>query len=417
MAARTSKNNILAGLFLIIALALFVATVITLSSLGDALNDKKSYVVGFSLYDGAEGLEKGAPVKLGGKRVGRVTDSQIIFKPGTQEPIGVDVEIDIRADIAMYEDAVVQLAKPLLGSNSALNIVSVAGLAKLDPTYTGGTGTLEDGERLVGRLGAPGFVSQADYQKIQNIIGRVDGITADIQPQVKPIMEDARASVANIRTVTDDAAKRWPKWGDKVDQTFADFEPIVQSVKDFVGKAQSVINRNEQPINDIVDNVRELTVKAKGEAYEELMSALRRGREGIESFASSNKQMDELLASKVPEIKDLIASANLAAQQLKLATVEIRSAPWRLLYQPTKKELETELLYNSVRSYSMAIAELNAASQSLESVAARTKAVTDAGGTPQIDQKTVDELTARLRSAFERYQQEEKAFLDRWIKQ
>jgi ABC-type transporter Mla subunit MlaD len=417
MAARASKNNILAGLFLLICLGLFVATVIILSSLGDALSAKNSFVVAFSLYDGAEGLEKGAPVKLGGKRIGRVTGSNFIFKEGTREPVGIDVAISVRADIDLYEDAVVQLAKPLLGSNSAVNIVAVTGLARQDPDYKGGAAALPKGGRLIGRLGAPGFLSQADYQKIQDIVGRVDKITADIEPQVKPIMDDARAAVGNVRTITDDAAKRWPLWGDKVDKTFADFEPIVANVKDFVAKAQASIDRNAKPFDEIIENIRQLSAKAKGEGYDEVLAAVRRGREGLESFAHAARQVDDLLTTKSPEIADMITSGNLAAQQLKLATVEIRAAPWRLLYQPNKKELENELLYNSVRAYSVAIAELHGASESLEAVSARIQAAGGDGAYSKIDQKTLDELNARLRNAFEKYKQEEKAFLDRWVKQ
>lgn len=421
MAARASKNNILAGIFVLVSIGLFVATVIILSALGDSFQPKTPYVVGFSLEDGAEGLEKGAPVKLGGKQVGRVTKSGLAFKDAnSKEPTGIDVEIQVRSDIELREDAIIQLNKPLLGTNSSLNIIAVTGLKAEDETYTGGTAPVSAGGRLVGRLGAPGFISRSDYRKVQNVIARIDKISADIEPQVKPIMDDARATAANVRSVTDDAAKRWPVWGNKVDQTFADFEPIVASVKDFVAKAQGVIDRNTKPFEEIIENVRELTAKAKGEGYDEFMNAVRRGREGLDSFARSAQAVDELLVTKVPEIKDMITSGNLAAQQLKLATVEIRSAPWRLLYQPNKKELENELLYNSVRAYSMAVAELHAASQALDAVSARAaggaagEAGSGAGVVLSADE--LDALKTRLKTAFDRYQAEEKEFLERWVK-
>ena len=37
------------------------------------------------------------------------------------------------------------------------------------------------------------------------------------------------------------------------------------------------------------------------------------------------------------------------------------------------------------------------------------------GGTP-VDQKSLDAMTAKLRETFERYQEREKAFMDRWMK-
>lgn len=415
MAARASKNNVLAGIFLIASLGLFVATVIILSALGDSFQPKSKYIVAFSLEDGAEGLEGGAPVKLGGKQVGRVLTSGLAFKPGTKEPIGIDVQIQVRSDIELHEDAIIQLNKPLLGTNSSLNIIAVTGLKREDDTYTGGTQVVAEGARLTGRLGAPGFIARSDYKKVQNVIARIDQISAEIQPQVKPIVDDARAAVGNVRSMTDDAAKRWPVWGDKVDKTFADFEPIVANVKDFVAKAQGVMDRNAKPIDEIVANVRELSAKAKGEGYDEFLNAIRRGREGLDSFARSAQAVDELLATKVPEIREMITNGNLAAQQLKLTTIEVRSAPWRLLYQPNKKELENELLYNSVRAYSMAVAELHAASQALDAVSARAEA-SGGGGGVALSTDELDALKSRLKSAFDRYQTQEKEFLERWVK-
>ncbi|MBS0537017.1 MAG: hypothetical protein JSR72_23410, partial [Proteobacteria bacterium] len=110
-------------------------------------------------------------------------------------------------------------------------------------------------------------------------------------------------------------------------------------------------------------------------------------------------------------------SATIAAQQLKLATTEIRAAPWRLLYQPTKKELENELLYNSVRQYASSVTELRSAAEALQSVtelnASAAKNGSDSG---RVNQATLDNLTAKLKASFDQYQQQERSFLERWVK-
>ncbi len=422
MASRTSKNTVLAGTFLLLALAAFVTVVIVLGNLTEVLANNTRYNVVFSLEDGAEGLERGSVVKLGGTRIGRVLKSSLLKQDSTNDPVGVIVQIEIRSDLAIYEDAIVQLAKPLLGSNSSLNIVAVHGLGEDDPTYSGGTSKLEEGGRLVGRVGAPGFLARNDYRRIQTIIGDVSQITSGIRPRIEPIMDKAELAVNDVRSITRDAAERWPKWGEKIDRATDQIDPIVAQSKavldqgrQFLAAAQDVVSRNGQSFDEIVESVRVLTRNARGEAYDEFLAAIRRGREGLESFASANKQADELMLTNSAAITDMIASANLAAQQLKLTTVEVRAAPWRLLYQPTKKELENELLYNSVRTYSMAVAELHAASQALQSVSARASA--SGGGLNTLDAEVVDRLTKQLQDAFDRYQRQEKAFVDRWIKQ
>lgn len=418
MARRTSKNTILAGGFLLVALAAFVAVVIVLGNLADTLGGKKTYEVLFSLEDGAEGLDRGSVVKLGGTKVGKVLSSELLKAEGSDDPIGVLVKIEVRADLALYEDTIVQLAKPLLGSNSSLNIVSVHGLKEEMSEYAGGTARLEEGGRMIGGLGAPGFLSRSDYRRLQNIISDVSDITSGVRPRIDPIMDEAELAVRDVRSITKDAAERWPRWGDRIDRATEQIDPIVEQVKgvldqgrQFLTSAQDVLDRNKQSFDEIVENVRVLTRNARGEAYDEFMAAIRRGREGLDSFASAAKQADELLLTNSAALTDTVANANLAAQQLKLTTIEVRAAPWRLLYQPTTKELENELLYNSVRTYSMAVADLHAASQALNSVSSRATA----GG--PVDAQTVDTLTRQLQEAFDRYQRQEKAFIERWIKE
>ncbi|MBX3385748.1 MAG: hypothetical protein KF768_04175 [Phycisphaeraceae bacterium] len=419
MASRTSKNTVLAGAFLLIALVAFVAVVIVLGDMSDSWERRRHYEVLFSLEDGAEGLDRGSVVKLGGTKVGTVVSSGLLKKEGTQEPIGVLVKIQVRADIDLYEDAIIQLAKPLLGSNSSINIVAVRGLGEDDPAYDGGTAKLEEGGRMTGTLGAPGFLSRSDYRKLQNIIADVNSITSSVKPRVDPIMEEVQGAVSDVRSITRDAAGRWPTWGERIDRATAEIDPIVGEVKtvleqgrQFLASAQEVLDRNRAGFDEIVENVRVLTKNARGEAYDEVLAAIRRGREGLDSFASAAKQVDELLMTNAPALTDTIANANLAAQQLKLTTVEVRAAPWRLLYQPTKKELENELLFNSVRTYSMAVADLHAATQALNAVSARASVSPGA-----VDTATVDTLTRQLQDAFDRYQKHERQFIDRWIKQ
>jgi ABC-type transporter Mla subunit MlaD len=118
---RGPKNNVLAGLFLISGLALALAIFFILSDAWERLTiPTNRYHVRFTLADGADGLIKGAPVKVGGERVGQVVGWKFITTPDGR-PEGVDVEVQVRAEITLYEDARAMLMLPLLGSNSSIN--------------------------------------------------------------------------------------------------------------------------------------------------------------------------------------------------------------------------------------------------------------------------------------------------------
>ncbi len=422
---RSTRNNVLAGLFVLLTLALGVFIVIIVSNVWGRLGVKTQYVVSFTLLDGAEGLDKGSLVKVGGKHVGHVTQTDFAYDDVTGEPVGIDVRIDVDPKVRLYEDADVQLLRPLLGTSSTINISPLPAFRPAGLVPAGPPRVLPEGGRLYGRLGAPGFLSPGDYAKIQEIIDRVNNIVVEVEPRVGPLMDHATASAENIRVITDDARLKWEGWGKSGDAVMARVETasaripeIVESVergvqqgRDFVSSAQAVLDDNRPKIDEAIEYVRELTRKAQGEGYDRVMAALESGRQGLESFAAAAARADELITSKGPELGEMITAGMLATQQLKLTTVEVRAAPWRLLYQPTRKELENELLYNSVRAYSESVSQLRAASEALNATAQRAS---EPGG-DRIDQATLDRLTQRLKTSFEQYQKAEESFMNRWV--
>ena len=90
--------------------------------------------------------------------------------------------------------------------------------------------------------------------------------------------------------------------------------------------------------------------------------------------------------------------------------IEVRQAPWKILAAPTgRKELENEVLYDSVRAYATAVSDLRAAAASLDEMTQDgTRALSD------LDRQTIQELNKELGGAFERYEKAEREFLKRW---
>src|SRR6185295_13745124 len=124
----------------------------------------------------------------------------------------------------------------------------------------------------------------------------------------------------------------------------------------------------------------------------------------LEKFSATLERVNTVAADATPTIRNMLANANLAAEQIKLVAVEVRSQPWRLLVQPDKRELETELLYDAARSYAEAATNLKTLSDSLQSVSA-------AGA----NKEAVAALTTQLTESMGRFRKAEEAFLDRLI--
>lgn len=441
--ARSSRNSVLAGLFVIVSIVLGVAVVIVLAGIGDALRSKTEYQVDFSLLDGADGLEPGSPVKVGGQRVGSVISWTFYHTEAgagvNQEarlvPVGVRVAVEVDSSITLYEDAEVFLIRPLLGGNSQINIPSVGNGTQLPEGYVvqGSSALLEPGERLLGALGPPAFIAQSDYRRFQRILDNA----AKISDEISHAVPEARETVASARRIVTQFEEASPGWREDVDATLKNaraaaekWPEIADGVKNGVEEGRRLIATGQE----MVDNTREpwrLTIEAwqrtaesfdrtaiwiRDDVQPRVVTLLDKASEGTASYVRAGQDAERLVAESVPSLRDMIADAAIAAHQLKMTTAEVRASPWRLLYQPTTKELENELLYNSVRAYSDAVGRLKTASEALEAASARNESIRASGGSgAEAGLSDTDALVTRLKEAFENYKVQEEQFFKRWV--
>jgi ABC-type transporter Mla subunit MlaD len=433
---RGPKNNVLAGVFLIASLALALTIFFILSSAWERLTVPTTrYIVRFTLGEGAEGLDTGAPVKIGGERVGRVVRWRFHNTPDGR-PEGVNVEIEVRSNIKLYEDAVPMLMLPLLGSNSSINFPDVGdGTKVVSPQH--GDPLLTSLEELDGHRAPPAFLAQAGYgpqqaMQVQKIISdaaettdRLSKITQKVETELDPTFEQIRKFTGTANNLTIDATASWKEWKELVGSALKQLEEGskklsamiddgragVSEAREVISGAQTMLDENRPKVSAAVDDVAQLTRKLNTDTYGALMETLQKGDKSVGEFVEALDRVNALIGRRAPDLETTLANARLASDQLKLTLTEVRQAPWKLLNKPTgRKDLENEVLYDSVRAYATAVADLRAAAASLESMSVGAGA-----GTPsEIDRRTIQEITADLKTAFERYQKAEKDFLARW---
>jgi ABC-type transporter Mla subunit MlaD len=431
---RGPKNNMLAGLFLLISLALALAIFFILSNAWERLTIPSTrYIVEFSLTDGAEGLDAGSPVKLGGERVGQVTGVTIVKDPAGV-PTKLSVDIEVRSDITLYEDAAAMLALPLLGTASSINI-PFPGTGKDVASPQGGDPKLTAGETLRGQLSPPGFLAQAGYgpeqtMQVQKIIrdaeevsDRINRMTQKLEADLDPTLEKVNAIVADTEEVTRSARASWKDWEklvtnaleqiDKASQQLVtlmdDAKAGVDEVRAVVKTGQETLDENRPKVDAALTDFQELADKLNTDTYATLMRMLENGQKGVDDAAAAIDRVATAVARNVPELERTLANARLASDQLKLTMIEVRQAPWKILATPSgRKQYENEILYDSVRTYAAAVSDLRSAAASLDSLAAAN------GNSGDIDKRTIQEVSESLSKAFERYQQAERDFLAKW---
>ncbi|HRQ73302.1 MAG TPA: MlaD family protein [Phycisphaerales bacterium] len=414
------RNNLIAGLFLLGGVLLAVVASFVLTDFAGALTRTNTYVVRFDILQGATGLDRDAEVRLGGQPVGTVADIDFDDEAG----YAVKVTIKIRRDIPLYADARIHLEVPLLGSASVINIVSL-GTEQAGPA----TGPIE------GRLAPPALLAQAGYgdeqrTQLQSILDRLDKGTEKMMKFVDDADPDLTKNVsqivADVRDVVRDARERWPEWSASITTTIErsnEFSaklrdladragPVLDKGEGLLDSARSAIDDNRPRIDRIVENVESVTAKVNDEWIPRGTHLLDRATTGVDRFTEIGDEAYTLVRANRPTIDGILADSRLAADQLKLATVEIRSQPWRMLHRPSTKELETQLLYDSARSYAAAVSDLRAASQALDAL------LVSAQARPTLSASEAEQIAGwrdQLVRAFARYAEAEQRLLDQMM--
>ncbi len=426
---RNASNNLLAGAFVIVGVVGFVLIVMTLSGISAWISSRTPYTVRFTLRDGATGLKQGSLVRVGGQQAGTVKSVAFVIDPVSGAPQFIDVIVGVDASIKLFSDAVVQLELPLLGSVSWINIPAVG---------TPERGVLAPGATVPGQLAPPAFLTQAGYgdaqrsQVQQMISGGAklvdDGqkLVADLQREAGPLIKQAGDVASEVRQVSGDVRQKITDWTPRIDRTLESVERFTADIntsraqlddglkvaRDLVQDVRSIVGDNRPRVESILKNADELVTRASTELYAQVQGVLEDGRTGLRAFADTGQRANALLAEAGPELRLTFANARLSSDQLKLLMAEVRRNPWRLLYQPGKKELEQELLYESTRSYAEAVSQLRGVSSSLEAASA---AAAQGGQTDPAAAGRISALRDELQRSFERYREAEQALYARLL--
>ncbi len=419
MPHHASSNNTKAGAFLMISLIIALLVIIQLAGLLEVLKPHRSYMVTFSLVDGAPGLNVGSEVRIAGQKVGQVTRVTLQKKDGDDVIDAVLVQIEIERRYSLFDNAVAFLEQPLFGSASTLNFAGVGG----GP----GAAILDPGGIIEGRRAVPSFLASAGYgdeqkEQVKSIVERINRMAANFEDFAAKldgqVLADAQEAVADVRALTDDLKERYPLWFDRADEITEDIasasdraNSTVAEAQEFVASLQEMVDENRPRVDSTVEGADALVERLNSKSIELLDEMLADGRLTAQDARDAVNEVSQMMRQSSPDMRKAIANARLASDQLKLTMGEVRRAPWRVLQRPDKKELEYELLYDSARTYASAISDLRAASEALEVSMNSSRVET------QLGQENLKGLLEDIEVRFNSYQEAEARFLDLLITQ
>jgi hypothetical protein len=180
-----------------------------------------------------------------------------------------------------------------------------------------------------------------------------------------------------------------------------------------LNRTDRMLQENEPRINRLMDdtlatlaNARSITGDFKDKSMPAVQKLLDRGADAAQTLASSLDQVQRSLVGDLPALEAFLEDSRQMAAQLKLAAIEVRHSPWKLLYQPKPGEVAHENLYDAARSFAMATDDMRVAGESLQQAVAKMpgKLESDAAFRMQVQREVVD--------AMARYEQAQRRLYD-----
>ena len=398
-----NRNNVRAGIFVSVSILLAVLTIVSLTDIVETLTrPTTSYTVTFDVSEGVKNLKVGGKVRVGGVEKGVVESVVPDITPG-EALQRILVTFNLDETIQLYHKPVVLVTPALIGADAWLEITSVG-----DPESPLSAGPIRgfSGPGLLTALMGAANAEKAD-KMIADAAKAVDNINV--------ATGDARALISQIR------GENWPHWATQINHIMEwgaaatdQLDRILDDGQELMSGARGLVDDNREVIDTVAANL-ELTSQDmqavmslfRTESMDQIARLLDSGREATDQAAMVLADVGDAIDEWVPELNEAMADVRLTAQQLKLTANDLRRGPWKLLYRPSQDELEHELLYDTVRTFAFAAADLKASAASVERVLARHG---DRLG--DVDARRFDRMTRNLMESIQGFQGAQQDLLD-----
>lgn len=414
-----NRNNVLAGLFLVLAVLLAVFMSFWIEDGLDKLpfvNPKTEYVVRFGLHEGVAGIKPGSPVTLGGKDIGSVESLEYAFaeRAGVSEPVGINVTVAVESDMVLYADASVTVVTPLLGTLSSLNISGIGGTGR--PLDSGG---VLDGAPSAGLADMAGL---GDLSRAANeVLEKANGVLDQIIPAVGPTLEDVDATLAGAREFAELLRDNRGRWASKADSILdhadgvftetipalaADMNAGVADARRLVGSTQSVLDENRADLRRTIENLEGVTTRVRYDVLGRFERVLDEGVIAAANMGEIGGRAVSLLDRLEPPLVRTVANLQITSSQSALLMEEVRAAPWRLLEKPDEKEQREIVLFSAVRRYAESVERLRDASEAMDSVLRGARS-----GGRELAPEQVLQMNEAIKASFDDLQNAERSLL------
>lgn len=404
--------------------------------------------VQFRHSDGVAPIKPGSPVMLSGalqvgEVVGMRTETRSVKgEKGQSAPeLMIVVKANIDAGIRLYSGCKITTDQPAVGGAGFLVILDVGapGGERVEHQPIDGlppqslAATISALSRRL--LDPDGFVDKLDRMidpqaedsvvaSLLAVLADVNDVTAELKLQLS--LAEERTLMAKIHGIMDDlnsvsASMREQLGRPDGENMTAKLHAVLDRLQRGLTEATGILQENRAGIAGTVASIERVARRTDEELLAALAAQLNaddpstlmgkihgsmdRLNQSLENLQLASATGRDLLALNRPVLERTLTNAKEMSEHLRIASEELRLAPWRLLYKPSAKQTQEMTIFEAARTFAEAATYLDDAVARLEAALAAAQM---AGRTGDEAEKELADIRASVRQAFERFNKAEE---------
>jgi len=313
----SKREHILVGLFVIVAAAILIFTVFTLS--GALAGSARHF---HAKFHNAAGLEPGATVRYeGGPKIGRVEKLQI----DPSDPSEMDMEFSVKSDLPIKTDShVAILSFSPLGDNH-LEIKAGSATSSKAPD---------------------GAVLPSDpYIDFNQLTGDINSL----MPQAKDLMSNLNQRVKELEVTIKRANDLLNDQNRAhISASLANINGMLVEDRPIIKQTLNNVNAASVKVSPMLDDLRKTTAQASdtlkkidsmiGENREDVRESVKKLRESLNNVTSITRRLDETLDVNGETIDELLRNLRDVSENLRTFTETIKTRPSSLIHTSIPRE-------------------------------------------------------------------------------
>lgn len=245
------RSEIRAGIFLLISFIIFAVMVFAVSDIQNLFRKKKEIK---ALFSAGDGIEKNAPVRYSGMKIGRVDRVRVASEHGDK----IELTLSVYRDIEIREDS--RAAIRTLGLVGGKYVEVSGGSPKARALAPGAVLHGEESLKLedLTRVGIEVAL------KLKNIANNLNNMLGDpaTAKSLKTTVQNLQEVTANLKTMT--SSKEEVALGLKnLPETLKKLEESANNLKALTEKSDKIVGENKKNIDEMLQSFRDMAKNLK----------------------------------------------------------------------------------------------------------------------------------------------------------